>query len=159
MAYPGVRQLETLYTTAKRVVDEDGKGQEVMRNFHTRVDAPADAAAPNREVIGIPMVDIIITSIVILAEASDNCDIDVDVQIEFDTAQITNNELIATVDSSAADIADDVLSFRTLLGLNGNRVEAGQPIMIVATDDTVGAPVGQYYVQVNYILADEERSY
>ncbi len=159
MVYPGVRQVNTLYSTAKRVVDEDGKGQEVLRSFSTRVDAPADAAPPNREIVGIPDVDIIVTGVWILAEASNNCDIDVVAPAAFDTAPGVTNELIETVDSSAADIADDVVSVRALTDLNGNRVAAMQPILIVATDDTVGVPAGQFYVQVNYILADEERSY
>ncbi len=159
MTYPGARQVNRLYTTAKRVVDEDGKGQEVLRQFSTRIVAPADMASPTREVIGIPDVDIIITDIVILAEASDNCDVDVVAPVAFDTAPAAANELIATIDSSAADIANDVVSRQTLLGLNGNRVVAGQPIIIVCTDDAVGAPVGQFYVRVSYILADAEVSY
>ena len=123
-----------------------------------RVDAPADAAVPNRETLGIPDVDIIVVDIQITAEASNNCDIDVVAPVAWDTAPGATNELIATVDSSAADIANDVVSRRGLSGLNGNRVVAGQPILIVATDDTVGVPAGQFYVQLSYILADEEKS-
>ena len=124
-----------------------------------RIDAPADGAAPNREVLGIPDVDIRLVDVLILAETSNNCDLDLVAPVDFDTAPAAANRLIALVDSSAADIADNTVSRRALLGLNGNVVVAGQPIIIVATDDTVGAPTGQFYVQVSYILDDEERTY
>ncbi len=159
MAYPGTRTQKELYTTAKRVRDELGKGQETLRSFKAQFVAPADGAVPVRTVIGIPIVDIIVTEILMLAETQANTDLDVVVPIAFSTAPGAANRLIATIDSSAAVIADDIVSNRALLGLNGNRVVAFQPILAVATDDTVGAPTGTFYVEVYYILADEEVSY
>ncbi len=159
MVYPGVRQEQTLYSTAKRVVDEMGKGQETLRSFSTRIDSPADAQPPNREILGIPQVDIIIVDIVITAETEANCDLDVITDTTFSAAPGALNRVMVLHNSSDAVIADDVVARQTLAGLNGNRVVAMQPIMVVATDDAAGAPTGQFSIKLSYILADTEISY
>ncbi len=159
MVYPGARNVNELYTSAKRVVDENGKGQEVLRQFATRIISPENAQPPNRELVGIPEVDIVIVDIVILAETEANCDIDVIADTTFSAAPAAGNRLMVTHNSSDAVIADDIVARQTLSDLNNNVVLAGQPIMIITTDDTAGAPTGQFYVRVSYILADAEITY
>ena len=111
-----------------------------------------------REVLLIPDVDIIIVGVLSIGEKFDSSDIyDLIAPAhgeDFDVAPGTTNELIA----SQSAPADDTLNEVALSGLNGNLVRAGQPIIVVADEDDDSADC-QLYIQISYILADEERTY
>jgi hypothetical protein len=155
MAFPGVRQQKVLYATAKRVRDELGKGQEVMRSASARALGVTSATA--RRIVFTPQVDIIITGIQGIGEgltASDT--VDVMAAAAYDTAAGSTNRLCTQMTNS--DLADNTVFQATLSGLNGNEVAAGQPIEIVVVESG-GGTITEVYIQVNYILADDERSY
>jgi hypothetical protein len=155
MAFPGVRQVKVLYTTAKRGGDEVGKGQEVLR--HASAQFHAISAASARRVVMIPQVDIIITGVDVLTEGATAGDfVNVLAPALSDSAADATNRLVTEV--LAASLVDDTIFRAVLAGLAGNRVVAGQPI--IAQVDEVGAgTITWAYVQVNYILADAEVSY
>jgi hypothetical protein len=69
-----------------------------------------------------------------------------------DTAAGSTNRLVAQIVD--AGVVDDTVNHPALLGLNGNKVVAGQPIIAVA-----GGTQTQAYVQVSYILATDALSY
>lgn len=155
MAFPGVRQQQELYHTSKRVRDELGKGQEVLRHASARAVGVSSATA--RRIVFVPQVDIIVTGIQAVGEgltASDT--VDVVAPDAYSDAPGAANELCTQMTNS--DLADDEVFQATLSGLNGNRVAAGQPIIIVVVESG-GGTIVEVYVQVNYILADDERSY
>jgi hypothetical protein len=155
MAFPGVRQVKVLFTTAKRGGDEVGKGQEVLR--HASVQVHAISAATARRTIFIPQVDIIITGIQTLTEGATADDtIEVLTPLLSDTAAGAANRLINPV--LAANLVDDTIFEAPLLGLAGNRVVAGQPVIAQFVEAGAGT-ITWAYVQVNYILADAEVSY
>ena len=54
--------------------------------------------------------------------------------------------------------ANDTVYEAALTGLNGNKVVAGQPVILLVTESG-GGTITEAYVQVSYILADDERSY
>ncbi len=156
MAYPGTQPTRTKDDTAWPIRRELGKGMEVLRKYSARVSSPADAAVPNRETLTIPDIDLKIVDIKVTAQTQANCDLDLVAPIAWDTAPGATNELMATINASDAVIADDVVSHRAVLAL-GARVVKDQPILVVATDDTVGAPTGQFYIEISCIPADDEQ--
>lgn len=155
MAFPGSRPTRILYGTAKRVVDELGKGQEVLRKAHGRVRGMSASEA--RSVIYIPDVDIVIVDVAVIGEgctAGDICNVIVD--DEFSHAVGAANRLVTEMTN--ANMADDTVFHATLANLNNNRVAAGQPIILVG-EEVGGDTVTEIFVEISYILADEERSY
>ena len=145
-----------LYNTAKRVVDELGKGQEILRQEGVNLRVTLNTTA--RGVILVPDVDIILVGVVSIGEgfdATDTYELIAPADGEdFNVAPGATNQLIA----SQSAPTDNVLNTVALLGLNGNRIQAGQPIIAWADEDDSSADV-QLYLQISYILADEERTY
>lgn len=148
----------TLYNTAKRIVDELGKGQEMLRVAGEGPQATVNGA--QSFVILIPDVDIVVVGARMVvagtATSSDNAEIIVPQDTEdLDETPDSDNRLVAQVaDPSTAE--DTVLDL-TLTGLNGNLVRAGQPIVGFYTDAAGSGLL--VHMQVSYILADEERTY
>ena len=147
-----------LYNTAKRVRDEVGKGQETLRV------APASiltsGATTYRKVLLIPDVDIVVVGVRAVGSggvaAGDNLDVIAPADGEdLDVAAGSTNRLVTAVTDPSA--FEDTVADLTLSGLNGNVVQAGQPIVAIFTEaDGTVVNVG---VQVSYILADEETTY
>ena len=158
MVYPGARPAErVLYSTAKRVVDEEGKGQEVLRFFTASLRDVANAAE-ERVLAFIPPVDIVIVGVTFACEGVASLDlVNLIAPIAYDTAVGVTNRLVTAV--AAASVPDDVVFYAALSGLNGNVVAAGQPIMLVCLEVGSDSTPDDVFVQVNYILADEQRSY
>ena len=152
------RPARVLYNTAKRVRDELGKGQEVLRA--AQVSFPVAQAATVRKTIFIPDVAIVVVAIRVSADNFDDGDVlDVIALANGEdnaTAPGATNRLITQIATSAA--IEDALFSPALLGLNANVVRAGQPIRAIATEDN-SAAIADIYVQVDYILADDERTY
>lgn len=149
----------TLYDTAKRVRDEVGKGQEVLRTAKVNIPAVANASTV-REILLVPDVDIILVGVRLIGEGADADDL-----IELlalangenrDVAAGTTNRLIAQVLGSG--VGDDLLITPALLGLNGNLVEAGQPI-VASVQEVSSDTTPQVFFQVSYILADAVLTY
>jgi hypothetical protein len=157
MAFPGVRQNKTLYATAKRVVDELGKAQEILRHVEARALNVASGAEARR-VVFIPQVDIIVVGIEVAAEDMASLDTaNVLAPAAYDTAAGATNKLCTEI--AAASVPNDTIFQAVLSGLNGNKVAAGQPIILVVTEVGSDSTIVEFFVQVNYILADNERSY
>lgn len=155
---PGARPVRVLYNTAKRIRDELGKGQEVLRSAELTLFVAQNATviAP----VHIPDVDIIITGVKTSGRSFDDADA-FDLYAladgeDYETAPGATNKLITSV-VLAATLGEDTVVEQALLGLNGNRVRAGQPIVAKVVEDNSAAAV--VYVKVSYILADEERTY
>lgn len=148
-----------LYNTSKRVVDELGKGQEMLRIAGEGIDATLTPAAQSF-VIFVPDVDIIVVGARMVcgtgALAADNAEIVVP-QNGQDTNQAAaaGNRLVDRITDPST--AENTVVDLTLTGLNGNLVRAGQPIVGWYTDAAAGGVL--VYMQVSYILADEERTY
>ena len=149
----------TLYDTAKRVRDEVGKGQEVLRTAKVNI-GPVANGTTVREVLLIPDVDIILVGVRLIGEG-----IDADDVIELyapqngnnlDVAAAAGNRLIAA--TTGATVADNTLVTPALSGLNGNVVQAGQPIVgLVQEVSSDTTPL--VFFQVSYILADAVVTY
>jgi len=136
-------------------VDELGKGQEVLRKDHGRVRGMSASTA--RAIIYIPEVDIVITDVVVIGEGVSANDVaDVITPTAFSSAPAAGNRLVTQI--AATDMADDTVFHATLANLNNNRVAAGQPILLVG-QEVGGGTVTEIFVEISYILADEERSY
>jgi hypothetical protein len=146
MAFPGARPQRQLYTSAQRVRDRLGKGQEILPSFRGTV------LSTGTTILGIPEVDIIVVDIAVIGEGFSTGTLDILAPASFDEAAGAGNRLVAQVVDAGA--ADDVVNHPALLGLNGNKVAAGQPILAKG-----GGTVVQAYVQVSYILATEATSY
>ncbi len=162
MAFPGTRQWRNRWGTAKAVVDELGKGQEVLRHSPAvKLGPPADAGAPDhvRGIIMIPDVDIRVVAIKLVGEQLANWDIDIITPTLYDTAPGPTNRIMEQIDSSTARPADNTVTVATLTNLNDRIVKAEQPIILDGVDDTVGVPAGTIEAVVQYVLADEARSY
>ena len=148
----------TLYNTAKRVRDEVGKGQETLRVANASI--LTSGATAYRKVLLIPDVDIIVVGVRAVGSggvaAADNLDVIAPADAEdLDVAAGATNRLVTAV--SAPEAFEDTVADLTLSGLNGNVVQAGQPIVAIFTEaDGTVVNVG---VQVSYILADEETTY
>lgn len=148
----------TLYNTAKRIVDELGKGQEMLRTKSvTLVAAQNDTL---RETLLIPDVDIVIVEVKYLTFGGD-----VDDVLElyapangenFDVSAGSTNRIIDQL-TSTGEMVDNALRTATLTGLNGNIVQAGQPIIAYLNEDN-NAPMTAF-IQISYILADDVRTF
>ncbi len=148
-----------LYIDAKRVRDEVGKGQEVLRYARTNV-GPVPNATTYRNTLIVPDVDIILVALRLIGEG---CDADDLIELyapadgeNFDVAAGATNQLIAQVLGSG--VVDNALVEGTLLGLNANRIQAGQPV-ILSVQEVSSDTTPLVYAQLSYILADEERTY
>ncbi len=158
------RPTRVLYNTAKRVRDEVGKGQETLREAHVSIGPLAIGDAARRTIL-IPDVDIIITEIKVSGDAFLDTDTLEVIALangeDNNTAPGATNQLIAQI-ALAANIEDALFSpalLGTATGMEApNRVQAGQPIRVILTEVS-GTAIENVYVQVNYILADEERTY
>jgi hypothetical protein len=108
-------------------------------------------------VIFIPQVNIIVTGVQVLTEGATAGDfVNVLVPTLSDSAAAVGNRLVTEV--LAASLVDDTIFEAVLAGLAGNLVVAGQPI-IAQVDEVGGGTITWAYIQVNYILADDEVSY
>ena len=155
MAFPGSRPARVLYGTSKRVVDELGKGQEVLRKAHARVRGMS--ASVERAIILIPDVDIVVVDVACVGENLSAGDLaDVFTPAAFSDAGAAGTRLVTQLTDT--ELADDVVYHAPLLGLNNNRVGAGQPIMLRG-EEVGGGTITEIFVEISYILADEERSY
>jgi len=157
MAFPGSKPVRLLYGTSKRVIDELGKGQEVLRKAHGRVRGMSASEA--RSIILIPEVDIVIVDVVVIGEgvtASDIANVLAGDADEFSETVTADNRIVTEV--AAGDMAADTVFHATLANLDNNRVVAGQPIILVG-EEVGGGTVTEIFVEISYILADEERSY
>jgi len=147
------------YINAKTIRDELGKGQEILRVAEVSVQVLQNATVVVP--VTIPEVDIVIVGITLSARGIDDGDL-VDVLAladgeDYETAAGAGNQLITQV-ATAANAGEDTIARKTLLGLNGNRVNAGQPVVLKVVEDN-SAAIGMVYCKVSYILADDERSY
>ncbi len=147
-----------LYNTARRIVDELGKGQEMLRVAGDGPQATVNGA--QSFVILIPDVDIIVVGARMVGAAGlhgdDNAEIIVPQNGEdLDDTPDGDNRLVAAVTDPST--AEDTVLDLTLTGLNGNLVRAGQPIVGFYTDDAGSGLL--VHMQVSYILADEARTF
>ncbi len=158
MAFPGARPAgRTLYSTAKRVVDEEGKGQEVLRYFTGNLRDVANATL-ERVLIFVPMVDIEIVGVTFVCEGVASLDlVNLIAPVDYDTAIGAANRLVTEV--AAASVADNTVFYATLAGLNGNVVVAGQAIQLTCLEVGSDSTPDDVFVQVQYILVDDEKSY
>lgn len=156
---PAARVARTLYNSAKRVRDELGKGQEVLRI--ARLSVQGVPVSGTRHDVFIPDVDIVVTEIKTSSDGFDDGDVAEVLALangeDYTTAAAAANRLVATMDL-ATEVGEDTFVRQTLLGLNGNKVRAGQPIVLKVIEDA-SAIIPGVYAMVSYILADEERSY
>lgn len=160
MAFPGTRQWRNRWGTAKAVVDELGKGQEVLRHSPVfLIGPPGDGGGTVTGILLIPDVDIRVVAIRLVGQLLANWDIDIITPTLYDTAPAAGNRIMEQIDSSTARPADDTVTAATLTNLNNRIVRAEQPIILFGEDDTVGVPAGTIEAVVQYVLADEARSY
>ena len=75
---------------------------------------------------------------------------------DFDETIDSANRIIDQL-ISAGEMVDNALRTATLTGLNGNIVQAGQPIIALCTEDNSAAM--QAYIQISYVLADDVRTF
>ena len=131
-----------LYNTAKRIVDELGKGQEMLRVAGEGPQATVNGA--QSFAILIPDVDIIVVGArMVCGNGADGAD---------------NAEIVVPQDTNDLNQgAEDTVLDLTLTGLNGNLVRAGQPIVGWFTD-AAGTGV-LVHIQISYILADDVRTF
>ncbi len=147
-----------LYNTAKRVRDEVGKGQETLRVAGASI--LTSGALTYRKVLLIPDVDIVIVGVRAVGSggvhSGDNLDVVAPADGEaLDVAAGSTNQLVDAVTDPSA--FEDTVADLTLTGLNGNVVQAGQPIVAIFTE--ADGTVLNVAVQVSYILADAEVTY
>jgi len=148
----------TLYNTAKRVVDELGKGQEMLRIAGEGPQATVNGA--QSFVILVPDVDIVVVGARMVcgggALSGDNAEIIVPQNGNaLDVTPAAGNRLVSQITDPST--AEDTVLDLTLAGLNGNLVRAGQPIVGFYTD-AAGTGV-LVHMQVSYVLADEARTF
>lgn len=147
-----------LYNTAKRIRDELGKGQEALRVANASI--LTSGIATYRKVLLIPDVDIVVVGVRAVGsggvDAGDNLDVVAPANGEaLDVGAGSTNQIVDAV--TGPNAFEDTVADLTLTGLNGNVVQAGQPIVAIFTEaDGTVVNVG---VQVSYILADEETTY
>jgi hypothetical protein len=149
----------TLYDTAKRLRDELGKGQEALRTAEVNI-GPVPNANTHRKVLLVPDVDIILVGLRLIGEGLVAADV---VELytpqngnNFDVAAAPGNRLMAA--TNGATVVDNALITPALSGLNGNVIQAGQPVIgLVQEVGSDSTPL--VYFQISYILADEETTY
>ncbi len=157
MTFPGTRQQRALYIDAKRVRDEVGKGQEVLRQLGpTKV--TQNAASTVYALVGIPDVPIKIVGVKVIGEGLANVValnllvLGLDTADTYDEAPAAANRLITELVASA----DNTIVYGVLTALC-NSVPAEHPIMLLA--EANGAATGTLEVVVSYILGDDERTF
>lgn len=154
MAYPAARRQRVLYSTAKRVVDELGKAQEILRTTNL-----VKATLINGEVrcvCLVPTVPIRIVDVRILGNLIAGLDdINLIAPTTYGAAPAAGNRLITEI-TGAATPADDTVTYGAVLPL-AYRVGAEQPIILVV-DGNAGF-AGTVEVTFDYILCDDERTY
>ena len=154
MAFPATRRRRALYDTAKRVRDELGKAQEMLRHSN-----PVRAATINGEVrctCLIPSVPIRIVDVRIIGESLAGLDdINLIAPALYDDAPAAANRLITEI-TGAATPADDTVTYGALTAL-ASRVEAEQPVILVLDGNVAAA--GTCEVEFDYVLCDDERTY
>jgi hypothetical protein len=146
MAFPGAKPQRAVYTTAQRVRDLLGKGQEILPSFKGTV------LSTGTTILGIPEVDIIVVDIAVIGEGFSTGTLDILAPASYDVAAGSTNRLVAQIVDAGA--GDDLVTHPALLGLNGNKVAAGQPILARG-----GGTLTLAYVQVSYILDTGATSY
>jgi len=155
MAFPGSRPVRRLSDTAKRVRDELGKGQEILR--HASAERVMTATNTLRSLVMVPDVDIVLVGVRVVSEGDAASDyVELLAPAAYDTAAGTANRLIAQI--ASATLANDTVLDPALLGLNDNIVVAGQPIVLATNDNDSGGEL-YVYCQIDYILADDARTY
>jgi hypothetical protein len=150
----------TLYNTAKRIRDELGKGQEILRKasatLHIDNVARTQWATILVPDVGIRVVDIAVTSNVPPVTGSGAATLDVFKEGGSDTA------LISQVSLATGALTAKTPSYRTLLAA-ANQVKGGEPIVAkivnAQVDNASAAAPADVSVEVSYILADDERTY
>ncbi len=147
-----------LYNTAKRIVDELGKGQEMLRVAGEGPQATVNGA--QSFAILIPDVDIIVVGARMVcgngADGADNAEIVVPQDTnDLNQGAAAGNRLVSQITDPST--AEDTVLDLTLTGLNGNLVRAGQPIVGWFTD-AAGTGV-LVHIQISYILADDVRTF
>ncbi len=150
----------TLYNTAKRLRDELGKGQEVLRKasatLHIDNVARTQWATILVPDVGIRVVDVTLVSNVPPVTGSGAAVLDVFKEDGSDTAIVTQVSL-ATGTPTAK-----VPNFRTLLAA-ANSVLGGQHIVMKlvnsVTDNASAAAPADVTVEVSYVLGDDERTF
>ena len=153
-------RARVLYNTAKRVVDELGKGQEILRKAIATIFIDNVARTQWATIIGpdlgIKVVDIALTSNVPPVTGSGAATLDVYKENGSDTILITQVSLATGTPTAKTP------SFRTLLAA-ANSVAGGQSIVMkvvnAQTDNGAAATPRDISVEVSYILTDDERTY
>jgi len=152
VAYPAARRQRVLYSTAKRVVDEGGKGQEMLRTSN-----PVKVTLINGEVRAtclVPTVPIRIVDVRFLGDLVAGLDdINLIVPATYAEAPAAGNRLITEIIVAPAD---DTVEYGAVLPL-AYRVGAEQPVILVV--DGNGVFAGTVECTFDYILADDERTY
>jgi len=152
MAYPAARRQRVLYSTAKRVVDELGTGQEMLRTSN-----PVKVTLINGEVRAtclVPTVPIRIVDVRFLGDLVAGLDdINLIVPATYAEAPAAGNRLITEIIVAPAD---DTVEYGAVLPL-AYQVGAEQPVILVV--DGNGAFAGTVECTFDYILADDERTY
>jgi len=152
MAYPAARRQRVLYSTAKRVRDELGKGQETLRTFGP-IKITQAGVGTIRAIVGVPTVPIRIVDVKVVGDSIANLtSINVLAPATYAEAAGATNQLITQL----AAAADNTMVYGEVLPL-AYRVAAEQPINLVVI--TAGAATGSVEVQIDYLLCDEERTY
>ncbi len=158
MAFPGTRQQRALYIDAKRVRDEVGKGQEVLRQFGPLKLTQGGGATTVRGIVGIPDVPIRIVSVKLVGEGLasmttlDLIALGLDTTDEYDATPATDNQLITQI---GTEPADNTVEFGVLTKLALN-VPAEHPLEL-SMPSTGGT--GTIECIVSYILVDDERTF
>ena len=152
MAYPAARRQRVLYSTAKRVVDELGKGQEMLRTSN-----PVKVTLINGEVRAtclVPTVPIRIVDVRLLGNLIAGLDdINLIAPVAYASAPAAGNRLITEITVAPVD---DTVEYGVVLPL-AYRVGAEQPVILVV--DGNGAFAGTVECTFDYILCDDERTY
>ena len=156
---PNAPAARRLYDTAKRVRDELGKGQEILRTAPVSINGVN--AVDIRALLIIPDVDIVVVGVRLVGGggvlAADTAEVLALADGEdLTTAAGATNRLVASVTDPST--ADDIVLDVALLGLNGNVVQAGQPVVASFTDAALVANTFLCF-QLSYILADAVTSY
>lgn len=146
--------VRRLHTSASRITDEVGKGQEVLRQFNAVNLTAADAGGDVRALVGVPDVPIQIVDVALIGEGAAAINVDLITAPAWDTAVASATPLITQV--TEAGIPDDKVVHAALTSA-AKSVAAGQPIIFVVTDD--GTAAGTVAVVVSYILADAAVTY
>lgn len=153
----GTAPNRRLYDTSKRVRDELGKGQEILRKASTTFFVDNVARTQWAQIlfpdVDIKIVQVVVTSAVVVGGAQANT-LDVFESGSSDLALITQFDpdlLVAKTPSTRTVLAE------------GNNVPAGTPVLAklvnLSTTGGTAADPADVTIEVSYILADDARSY